>query len=104
MRTEGDDSADSAAVTARLRRRFSVFQAHSRMLAGYQPAAPAVGAPTLIVSADHSPNAPTRALWPRVLGGSVSTLCVDGDHYTFLRPPLVAEVGTSILKWHADSE
>src|SRR6266566_4915326 len=96
--------SDSAGVAARLRQRFGVFQAHTRMLAGFRPAGPAFKAPTLIASADHSPNAPTRAYWPRVLGGYVSTLRLDSDHYTFLRPPLVAEVGTAILKFHSDCE
>ncbi len=84
--------------------RFLVSVIHIRMLAGYQPTAPTVQASTLIVSADDSPNAPARAYWPRVLGRSVSTLPADGDHYTFLRPPLAAEAGTSILKWHRDFE
>jgi hypothetical protein len=39
-----------------------------------------------------------------VLGGSVTTLRVDADHYALLRPPLVAEVGTAIPKWHNDCE
>lgn len=57
---DGGDSADAVvAVATRLRRRFDVFQAHTRMLAGYQPTASAVRASTLIVSADHSL---TRAL------------------------------------------
>jgi len=70
------------------------------MLSEYEPAPPAVRAPTLIVSADHSPNAPCRSQWPGVLRGPVSTQRVEGDHYTFLRSPLVAEVGRSMLKWH----
>jgi hypothetical protein len=37
-----------------------------------------------------------------VLSGSVSTLRIDGDHYTFLRPPLIAELGAALLKWHSD--
>jgi amino acid adenylation domain-containing protein len=81
-----------------LRSRFDVFAAHSGMLAGYRPAGPSVRAPTLIVSADDSPNAPAAARWPQVLDGPVSALRVAGDHYTFLRPPLLAEVARSILK------
>jgi hypothetical protein len=95
----GGDPAELDAVTARLRRRLEIFGAHSRLLAGYRPDGPAVAAPALIVSADRSPNAPTRELWPAVLTGPVSTLCVDSDHYAFLRPPLVADVAASILKW-----
>jgi amino acid adenylation domain-containing protein len=91
------------ALEAQLRRRFEVFGAHSRMLAGYRPAAPPVRAPVLLVSAAHSPNAPAAAHWPALLAGPASTLPVDSDHYAFLRPPLVADVGTAILKWHSDS-
>jgi len=102
-RLRGDrDGGSDGAVAARLRHRFDVFGAHIRMLTGYQPTAPTVQAPTLIISADDSPNSSARAHWPRVLGGPVCTLRVDGDHYTFLRPPLVTDVGTSILKWHGD--
>jgi len=98
------ETADDRDTTARLRRRFDVFAAHSRLLAGYRPARPALRAPTLIVSASRSPNAPATALWPRVLAGPVRTVSVDGDHYTFLRPPLVAEVGATMLRWHNDAE
>jgi thioesterase domain-containing protein len=91
-------SADGDAQ--RLRQRFDVFGAHTQLLAGYRPTGPAVQAPTLIVSADGSPNRAAAQRWPSVLGGPVSTLHVDGDHYTFLRPPLVGEVGASMLKWH----
>jgi amino acid adenylation domain-containing protein len=91
-------------VAALLRRRFEVFGAHSRLLAGYQPAGGRAAAATLIVSAARSLNAPARACWPSVLRGPVSTVVVDGDHYTFLRPPLVADVGTAILKWQAEPQ
>jgi amino acid adenylation domain-containing protein len=98
------ETADDRDTTARLRQRFNVFAAHNRLLAGYRPARPALRAPTLIVSASRSPNAPAMALWPRVLAGPVRTVSVDGDHYTFLRPPLVAGVGASILRWHNERE
>lgn len=87
-------------MAERIRRQFEVFRAHTAMLAGYQPAPPAVQAPTLIVSADRSPNAPAREHWPRVLAGPVSVLAVDSDHYEFLRPPASAEVGAAIRKMH----
>jgi amino acid adenylation domain-containing protein len=86
---------------AALAQRFGLFAAHSRMIAGYQPAAPRVRAPTLIVSAAASLNAPARGAWPRMLTGPVSVLSVDSDHYSFLRPPLVADVGAAIRGWHA---
>jgi len=86
-----------AELTAQLRQRFDVFRAHWQMMDGYEPEpSPAVQAPTLIVSANDSPNAPTRDLWPNVLAGPVTTLPIDGDHYTFLRPPTVAKVAVSI--------
>ena len=98
--SDGDsatDSADVADLTARLQTRFDVFRAHWQLLSGYQPEpSPAVQAPTLLVSANDSPNAPTRDLWPQVLAGPVTTLPVDGDHYAFLRPPTVTEVAVSI--------
>jgi amino acid adenylation domain-containing protein len=89
-------------MTGRLWRRFGVFEAHTRMLAGYRPTPPAVRAPALIVSASGSPNAPARSHWPSVLAGQVTTVSVDSDHYAVLRPPLVTEAGTAILKWHGD--
>jgi amino acid adenylation domain-containing protein len=90
------DTGDTEAVQARLRARFDVFQRHVRMLAGYRPAGAPVRAPALIVSADDSPNAPFRHRWPALLGGPVTVRPVAGDHYAFLRPPLVAEVGRAI--------
>ncbi|HEY1917768.1 MAG TPA: amino acid adenylation domain-containing protein [Streptosporangiaceae bacterium] len=99
----GAVGAGASGVAARLRRRFEVFGGHVQLLAGYEPQVPAVRAPTLIVSATDSPNAPAAAHWPRVLAGPVATMPVAGDHYTFLRPPLVTEVAASILKWHDGS-
>jgi amino acid adenylation domain-containing protein len=109
LRTDDSDGTRDTAAAQRLKHRFDIFGAHTRMLAGYTaapagPATPVVRAPTLIVSADRSLNAPARTLWPRALSGPVSTLRIDGDHYTFLQPPLVAEVSASILKWQGDSQ
>jgi len=69
------------------------------MLAVYRPAGSRVRAATLIVSAASSLNAPARALWPGQLTGEVSVLSVDSDHYEFLRPPLVQDVGAAISRW-----
>lgn len=73
-----------------------MFAAHSKLIAGYQPDGGGVRAPALIVSANESLNAVTRTKWPQVLDGSVTTLPVDGDHYTFLRPPVVGQVAAGI--------
>ncbi|MGH3410124.1 MAG: hypothetical protein ACRDRJ_47650 [Streptosporangiaceae bacterium] len=89
-------AGDTEAVQARLRTRFDVFQRHVRMLSGYRPAGAPVRAPALIVSADDSPNAPFRHRWPARLAGPVTVRPVAGDHYAFLRPPLVAEAGRAI--------
>jgi amino acid adenylation domain-containing protein len=97
---DGSDPAERDATEVRLRRRFGLFAAHSRMLAGYRPAGSRVRAATLIVSADNSLNAPARALWPGQLTGEVSVLPVESDHYEFLRPPLVQDVGAAISRWH----
>jgi amino acid adenylation domain-containing protein len=77
-----------------------VFQAHHQMIAGYQPSAPPVRAPTVIVSAARSLNAATSGQWRRLLTGPVLVLPVETDHYAFLRPPLVADVGAAIRTWH----
>jgi amino acid adenylation domain-containing protein len=86
-------------LAAQLHRRFALFAAHTRMLAGYRPASPGVRAPALIVSADRSPNAPARERWPDLLTGPVSVMSVDSDHYAFLRPPLVADLAAAIRTW-----
>lgn len=83
---------------ARLRERFEVFRAHSRMLAGYRPPAGAepLGARTLIVAADDSPNAAAAGRWAQLLGGQASVYQVSGDHYSFLRQPAVSQVAAKI--------
>jgi len=95
-------TTDHRALAGQLRQRFDVFEAHSRMLAGYRPAAPKLQCPTLIVSASASPNASTQLHWPAVLAGPVTSLSIESDHYAFLRPPLVADVGASIRKLHTE--
>jgi amino acid adenylation domain-containing protein len=94
----GSDPAERDAAQARLQRRFGLFAAHSRMLAGYRPGGSSVRAATLIVSAAGSLNAPARALWPGQLNGEVSVLSVESDHYEFLRPPLVHDVGAAVAR------
>jgi thioesterase domain-containing protein len=98
-------AAERAGVEAQLEQRFTLFAAHSRMLAGYRPTPPGSRAPALIVSAANSPNAPAAGHWQRLLGsGPVSVLRVDSDHYAFLRPPLVTDIGVAIRKWHDDHQ
>jgi thioesterase domain-containing protein len=99
------DAAERATTGARLERRFGLFSAHSRMLAGYRPSAPGVRAPTLIVSAANSPNAPAAGHWQNLLSnGPVSVRQVDSDHYAFLRPPLVTGIGAAIRQWFGEKQ
>jgi thioesterase domain-containing protein len=77
---DSDDQAEREAIKARLQRRFGLFAAHGRMLAGYRPAGEPVRAPTLIVSAAGSLIARARSLWPGHLAGEVSIRSVDSDH------------------------
>jgi amino acid adenylation domain-containing protein len=96
------DTAGSASLRAGLERRFGLFAAHSRMLAGYRPGAGGVTAPTLIVSAADSLNAPAAGQWQSLLtSGPVSVLEVTSDHYAFLRPPLVTRVASAMREWQA---
>ncbi|HET9893314.1 MAG TPA: alpha/beta fold hydrolase, partial [Streptosporangiaceae bacterium] len=96
----GDGPSELDAIEARLERRFGLFAAHSRMLAGYRPDGKRVRAATLIVSAANSLNASASALWPGQLNGEVSVMSVESDHYEFLRPPLVQDVGAAITRCH----
>ena len=84
-----------------LRQRFDVFRAHSGMLAGYQPVhadRPQVRAPALVISADHSPNAPTRDLWPSLLSDPQVIRYGDADHYTLLQPPHARQIAVALMK------
>jgi thioesterase domain-containing protein len=94
LSAEGDP-----ALAAQLKSRFALFAAHTRMLAGYQPSQAKLRAPTLIISANDSPNFPARFAWPNRFAGPVSIMCVQADHYAFLRPPLVADVAAAIRTW-----
>ena len=89
-------AGDDPVARARLRTGFDVFSRHAQMLPGYTPEGPPVLAPALIVSPADSPNVQFRHRWPAMLAGPLATLPVAGDHYAFLRPPLVAEVGRAI--------
>ena len=96
-----DRLGGGAAVAAQLERRFRLFAAHSRMLAGYQPTAGGTQAAALIVSAARSPNAAMAWQWQGLLPSTATVVAeVESDHYSFLRSPLVTEVGATIRKWH----
>jgi thioesterase domain-containing protein len=87
------------AVRTEIGRRFEVFRAHARLIAGYRPPAP-LRTRTLLVSARHSPNAAVTRQWRDLLGpAAVTVQAVDCDHYAFLRAPLVAQVAAGIRTW-----
>lgn len=88
------------AVRAEIDRRFAVFQAHTRLIAGFRPRA-ALRTRTLLVSAARSPNAAVVSQWLELLGPPSATLqSMDADHYTFLQAPLVTQVAAEIRAWH----
>lgn len=97
----GSAAGLAAAVRAEIGRRFAVFQAHTRLIAGYRPST-VLHTRTLLVSARHSPNAAVAAQWLALLGSGPAAAAVhtvDADHYAFLGPPLVAEVAAAIRGW-----
>jgi amino acid adenylation domain-containing protein len=85
-------SGDSAAARAEIERRFEVFKAHLRLIAGYRPTP--VRAPTLIVGARDSYD--FTAEWTAILVTDAPTLRVPGDHYSFLQPPGVHDLAAAI--------
>ncbi|HEY3905744.1 MAG TPA: amino acid adenylation domain-containing protein [Streptosporangiaceae bacterium] len=94
------DASDTQSNT-QLARRLDIFAAHSRLLSGYQPeAASAIRASVVLVSANHSLNAPASPDWLRHFDGPVHRVVLDSDHYEFLRPPLSIELAASICEWH----
>jgi thioesterase domain-containing protein len=97
--TPGSAAGLAAAVRAEIGRRFEVFQAHTRLIAGYTPST-VLHTRTLLVSARHSPNAAFAAQWRALLGPGAATVhTVDADHYAFLGPPLVGQVAAAIRAW-----
>ncbi len=69
--------------------RYAMFRTNTRILAGYRPSGSA-RAETLIIDVDESPNATSR--WHSVLPETARTLRLEGNHYSFLQPPLVTHV------------
>jgi thioesterase domain-containing protein len=98
--TSGSAAGLAAAVRAEIGRRFAVFQAHTRLIAGYRPST-ALHTRTLLVSARRSPNAAVASQWLALLGGPAAATVhtVDADHYEFLGLPLVVQVAAAIRDW-----
>ncbi|HET9116590.1 MAG TPA: thioesterase domain-containing protein [Pseudonocardiaceae bacterium] len=84
-----DSNAEPEQLLPELQRRYAAFRVSTRVLAGYRPSGllPADG---LIIDVEESPN--TSRLWRDVLLGSVRMCSLEGNHYSFLQPPLVSRV------------
>lgn len=96
---ESSSRGSSNAVRAELGRRFEVFRAHARLIAGYEPTA-ALHTRTLLLSSRFSPNVAFVERWRALLGQDAVTIQhVDADHYTFLQPPLVSHVAAGLRAW-----
>jgi thioesterase domain-containing protein/acyl carrier protein len=92
--TKGAD--DGGAGRAEIARRFDVFQAHMRLIAGYRPSP--VRAPMVLIGARDSYD--FTAEWAEALGPDAQPVRVPGDHYSFLQPPGVHEVAAAVRHDH----
>ncbi|MFC6064418.1 non-ribosomal peptide synthetase [Streptomyces ochraceiscleroticus] len=84
--------ANSAEAVADIERRFQVYKAHLRLIAGNVP--PPVDVATAVIGARNSTH--NAAQWARVLPSLIRSVRVPGDHYSFLRPPAVHEVAATL--------
>ncbi|MCF3178973.1 hypothetical protein IPZ70_03270 [Streptomyces polychromogenes] len=92
----GEEAAEQVAVVREeLGRRFAVFQAHAEALAHYRPSG-TVDADLRLLIPDDSPNLDSAPRWSGATRGTVRHATVRGDHYTFLRAPVVTEVAAFI--------
>lgn len=82
------------AIRAEIGRRFEVFKANARAIAGYRPAG-TLRAAALVVTAESSPDSTPD--WRTAVDGPVQTLRVPGDHWALLRPPVVRRVAEAVL-------
>jgi amino acid adenylation domain-containing protein len=83
-----------AAARAEIERRFDVYKANTRVMAGYRPTG-TVNAPTLLVSAEDSFDWSLE--WQSVIGGEVGLVRIPGQHYTVLQPPGVQRLAAAML-------
>ncbi|MGW7574960.1 thioesterase domain-containing protein [Streptomyces sp. NPDC054765] len=88
----GEEATDQIEVVREeLERRFAVFKAHAEALIGYRPSG-TVAADLRVLIPDDSPNLGTASGWAAATRGRFRHAEVPGDHYTFLRAPIVTEV------------
>lgn len=93
--TGGETESHTEAMRTELDHRFRVFRAHAEALAHYTPSGQ-ISADLALLTADRSPNISCARHWAGRTSGRVHHARVHGDHYTFLRPPVVGEVATLI--------
>ncbi|MFE4832196.1 alpha/beta fold hydrolase [Streptomyces sp. NPDC056672] len=96
----GEDGNEAArdyidTMRAELESRFRVFHAHAEALAHYVPTGP-VAADLLLLTPDQSFNVNCAQRWAEQTSGHVHHARVNGNHYTFLRPPVVGEVAVFV--------
>jgi amino acid adenylation domain-containing protein len=89
--------AEAMGVSAEMERRFEVYKAHLKLIAGYVP--PAVHVDILVVGAQDSTD--NAAEWSRALPGNVRSIRVPGDHYSFLDSPGVLQIAAALRKLSA---
>ncbi len=92
---DGNTRDHIKAMRAELEGRFSVFRAHAEALAHYAPSGP-IAADLLLLTPDRSSNIGSAQRWAAQSRGQVHHTLVHGDHYTFLRAPVVDEVASLI--------
>ncbi|MET9933142.1 MULTISPECIES: alpha/beta fold hydrolase [unclassified Streptomyces] len=92
----GEEAADRIEVVREeLERRFAVFKAHAEALTGYRPSG-TVAADLRVLIPYDSPNIGTASGWTAATRGRFRHGEVRGDHYTFLRAPVVTEVAAFV--------
>lgn len=96
MATVGGDRAEIAADMAS---RFTVYQTHLRLIAGHVP--PRVDVFTLVAGAAASTD--HGAEWSSALPGTVRTVRITGDHYSFLAAPGVQELASELMALSPDT-
>ncbi|GAA2106789.1 hypothetical protein GCM10009759_45330 [Kitasatospora saccharophila] len=95
---DGDSPGDreqTQAMRAELEGRFRVFRAHADALAHYTPRG-SVAADLLLLTPDRSSNIGSARRWATRTAGRHHHIHVPGDHYAFLRAPLVEEIASFI--------
>jgi amino acid adenylation domain-containing protein len=87
-------AGNAAAVREELERRFAVFCANTRAIAGYRPAG-RVRASLLVIGSERTYDSTPD--WRAAVDGPVESLRLPGEHFTLLVPPNLQRVAGAIL-------